>query len=68
MTDIPTLPEPLAAAGFSAGGEITWKPSASTAFRMEALYPFLVSLLSAEAGTRLEYSPTGIAVPKLPRW
>ena len=68
VTDIPTLPEPLAAAGFSAGGEIAWKPSASTAFRMEALYPFLVSLLSAEAGTRLEYSPTGIAVPKLPTW
>ena len=68
VTDLPTLPGPLAAAGFAVGGEVAWEPTASTEFRMEALYPFLLSLLSAEAGDPLEYSPTGIAVPELPTW
>lgn len=68
VTDIPALPEPLAAAGFSTGGGIAWKPSASTAFRMEAIYPFVLSLLSTDPGKPLEYSPTGIAVPELPTW
>ena len=68
VTDIPTLPDPLEAAGFSAGGEIAWQPTASAAFGMEAVYPFVLSLLSAEAGDSLRYSPTGIAVPELPTW
>ncbi len=68
VTDLPALPGPLAAAGFASGGEIAWTPSASTTFGMEALYPFVLSLLSAEAGAALEYSPTGIAVPELPAW
>ena len=59
---------PLAAAGFAVGGKVAWEPGASTAFRMEALYPFLLSLLSTETGDSLEYSPTGIAVPELPAW
>ena len=67
VTDIPTLPGPLEAAGF-AEGQIGWQPSASKAFRMEAIYPFLLSLLSAEAGESLQYSPTGITVPDLPTW
>ena len=68
VTDIPALPEPLAAAGFAVGGEVAWEPTASAAFRMEAIYPFLVSLLSAEDGDPLDYSPTGIALPELPTW
>ena len=67
VTDIPTLAGPLEAAGFAAG-EIRWQPSASQEFRMEAIYPFLLSLLSTEAGDSLHYSPTGIAVPDLPTW
>ena len=68
VTDIPALPESLAAAGFAVGGEVAWEPAASAAFRMEAIYPFLVSLLSAEVGDPLDYSPTGIALPELPTW
>ena len=68
VTDIAALQEPLAAAGFAKGEGIAWKPSASTAFQMEALYPFLLSLLAAEPGDLLEYSPTGIPVPELPAW
>ena len=68
LTDIPTLAGPLAAAGFSTGGELAWEPAGAATFRMEAIYPFLLSLLSAEAGASLEYSPTGIAVPELPTW
>ena len=68
VTDIAALPGPLEAAGFAAGGDIVWKPSASKEFRMEAIYPFLLSLLAAEAGESLQYSPTGITVPELPTW
>ena len=68
VTDIPTLSGALPAAGFAAGGEIAWEPGKSTAFRMEAVYPFLLSLLSAEDGAPLRYSPTGITVPDLPTW
>ena len=68
VTDIPALAEPLGAAGFATGEETVWKPSASGAFRMEAIYPFVLSLLSAEAGASLRYSPTGIALPDLPTW
>ena len=68
VTDLPALSGRLAADGFATGGDIAWEPSASTKFRMEAVYPFLVSLLSAEDGAPLEYSPAGIAVPELPTW
>ena len=68
VTDIPALLEPLSAAGFAAGGEIGWKPGATTMFRMEAVYPFLLSLLSTEAGGSLKFSPTGIVLPELPAW
>ncbi len=68
VTDIPALPEPLAAAGFAAGGDIQWSPAPATEFRVEAIYPFLLSLLSAEAGDHLQYSPTGIEIPELPTW
>ena len=34
----------------------------------KAVYPFVLSLLSAEAGDPLEYSPTGIVMPELPAW
>ena len=68
VTDIPALPEPLAAAGFATGDELGWKPGASTAFRMEAVYPFLLSLLSTEAGGSLKFSPGGIVLPDLPTW
>ena len=68
VTDIPALPEPLAWAGFTPGADIAWGASAGMEFRMEAIYPFVVSLLSTEHGEALEYSPTGIAVPELPAW
>ncbi len=68
VTDVATLPGPLQAAGFAKGGEILWEPGASTGFRMEALYPFLLSLLAAEPGEPLEYNPTGLVVPELPTW
>ena len=68
VTDIPALLGPLSAAGFAAGGSVDWKPGASAEFRMEALYPFVLSLLSTEAGQPLEYDPTGIGVPELPTW
>ena len=68
VTDIPALPEPLAAGGFATGGALGWKPGASTAFRMEAVYPFLLSLLSTEAGGSLKFSPGGIVLPDLPTW
>ena len=46
-----------------------WTPStASTEFRTEAIYPFLLSLLAVDAGGTLGYSPTGIAVPEVPEW
>ena len=67
VTDIPALLEPLAKAGFAAGSDIGWEPGA-TAFRMEAVYPFLLSLLSTKAGGSLKFSPTGIALPRLPTW
>ena len=67
VTDIPALLEPLATAGFAAGSEIGWEPGATT-FRMEAVYPFLLSLLSTKAGGSLKFSPTGIALPSLPTW
>ena len=68
VTDIPDLPGPLAAAGFAAGGQIPWAPSASEEFRIEAFYSFVLSLLSTEDGLALEYSPRGIAVPAVPTW
>ena len=69
VTDIPDLAEPLAASGFTAGGEIHWEPSTpATEFRMEAVYPFLLGLLAVEAGDALEYSPTGIKMPDVPAW
>ena len=68
VTDIPALSQPLSAAGFATGSETAWQPATSAGFRMEAIYPFLLSLLSAEDGAPLEYSPTGIAVPELPTW
>ncbi len=69
VTDIPDLAEPLAASGFTAGGEIHWEPSTpATEFRMEAVYPFLLGLLAVEAGEPLEYSPTGIKMPDVPAW
>ncbi len=68
VTDIPALPEPLAAAGFATGDELRWKAGASTAFRMEAVYPFLLSLLSTEAEGSLKFSPGGIVLPDLPTW
>ena len=68
VTDVPALPESLAAAGFATGGELVWKPGASTAFRMEAVYPFLLSLLSTETGGSLKFSPGGILLPDLPTW
>ena len=67
VTDVAALEGPLAAAGFAKGEGTAWEP-ASKSFRMEALYPFLLSLLAAEPGEPLEYSPTGIAVPELPAW
>ncbi len=68
VTDIPALSGPLATGGFAVGGKAGWEPGAATEFRMEALYPFLLSLLSSEAGNSLEYSPTGIGVPEVPTW
>ena len=68
VTDIPALPGPLEATGFAKEGDITWEPGESAAFRMEAVYPVLLSLLSVEDGAPLQYSPTGIAVPELPTW
>ena len=68
VTDVAALPQPLAAAGFATGGDIGWEPGESTAFRMEAVYPFLLSLLSTEAGDSLKLSPGGIALPDLPTW
>ena len=68
VTDIPALPGPLEATGFAKGGDITWEPGGSTAFRMEAVYPFLLSLLSTEAGDALTFDPGGIVVPDLPTW
>ena len=68
VTDIPALSGPLSAAGFAAGGRVAWEPRAATPFRMEALYSFVLSLLSTEAGQPLEYDPTGLGVPELPAW
>ena len=67
VTDLADLIEPLAAAGFAVGSEFAW-PAAATELRMEAVYPFLLSLLSAEAGDALDYSPTGIVIPEVPTW
>ena len=67
VTDIPALSEPLGAAGFTDGGDIPWA-SASEGFRLEALYSFVVSLLSTEEGAALEYSPTGLRLPTVPTW
>ena len=66
VTDVAALHEPLAAAGFAKGGKTAWEAPAELG--VEAVYPFLVSLLTAEAGERLEFSPTGIALPELPTW
>ena len=69
VTDVAGLPGPLAAAGFAAGSDVPWTPStASTEFRTEAIYPFLLSLLAVDAGGTLAFSPTGIAVPEVPEW
>ena len=69
LTDVPDLEESLAASGFASGGEIRWEPSTpATEFRMEGVYPFLLSLLAVEAGDPLQYSPTGIAIPEVPEW
>ena len=68
VTDIPDLPGPLATAGFTAGGGIAWTRSASEEFRIEAFYSFIVSLLSTEDGSPLEYSPHGIALPIVRTW
>ena len=68
VTDLAALPEPLKAAGFAAGADTAWDASTPSEFRMEAVYPFLVSLLSSEDGEPLEYSPTGIAAPEAPAW
>lgn len=66
VTDVAALHEPLAAAGFAKGGKTAWEAPAELG--VEAVYPFLVSLLTAEAGEPLEFSPTGIALPELPTW
>ena len=68
VTDVPTLPDPLAWAGFTPGADTPWDAATATEFRMEAIYPFLVSVLSSEIGEPLEFSPTGIAAPTLPAW
>ena len=69
VTDLAELPGPLAATGFVAGGDVAWTPStSSTEFRTEALYPFLLSLLAVDAGGKLEFSPTGIAVREVSGW
>ena len=68
VTDIPDLHRPLAEAGFAAGGEIPWAPSASEEFRMEAFYSFVLSLLSTEDGAALNYSPKGLVLPDVPEW
>ena len=66
VTDIPDLPGPLVASGFATGWELPWAPVAAEEFRIEALYSFVLSLLSTEADGALEYSPLGIAVPAAP--
>ncbi|MCY4077293.1 MAG: hypothetical protein OXH04_17900 [Acidobacteria bacterium] len=69
VTDLAELPGPLAAAGFVAGGDVPWRPSTSPPeFRLEAVYPFLLGLLAVEAGGKLQFSPTGIAVRETPEW
>ena len=69
VTDLVELRGPLAAAGFAAGGDVPWTPSTpATEFRTEAVYPFLLSLLAVDAGGKLAFSPTGIAVPEVPEW
>ena len=69
VTDLAELTEPLATAGFVAGGDVPWTPSTSPPeFRMEATYPFLLSLLAVEAGGKLHFSPTGIAVRDVRVW
>ncbi|MXY26378.1 MAG: hypothetical protein F4Y45_17895 [Acidobacteria bacterium] len=68
VTDVAALPEPLAWAGFTPGADAPWDAAATTEFRMEAIYPFLVSVLASESGEPLEFSPTGIAAPELPAW
>ena len=67
VTDIPDLAEALPPAGFAVGGDIPWT-SAAESFRVEALYPLVVSLLSTEEGAALEYSPTGLTLPVVPTW
>ena len=67
VTDILALTGPLTAAGFAAGGDTPWVSAAET-FRIEALYSFVVSLLSTEDGAALDYSPTGMAIPTVPTW
>lgn len=68
VTDLVDLAEPLLAAGFLAGDPSSWTPSAATEFRMEAVYPFVLSLLSAKAGDALDYPKTGIEAPAVPAW
>ncbi len=69
VTDLAELPGPLAAAGFVEGGDVPWRPSTSPPeFRLEAVYPFLLGLLAVEAGGKLQFSPTGIAVRETPEW
>ncbi len=67
VTDIPDLSGLLAAAGFITGGDIPWASAVET-FRLEAFYPFVVSLLSTEGGASLEFSPTGLDLPAVPTW
>ena len=69
VTDLSELPGPLAAAGFVAGGDVPWTPSTSPPeFRMEAMYPFVLSLLAVEASGKLEFSPTGLAFREVRVW
>ena len=67
VTDIPDLADALPPAGFAVGGDIPWT-SAAESFRVEALYPLVVTLLSTEEGAALEYSPTGLTLPIVPTW
>ena len=52
VTDIPQLSRALESTGFATGRGVAWDGPVAEAFRMEALYPFLLSLLSAEHGVR----------------
>ena len=42
--------------------------TSSTELRTEVLYPFLPSLLAVDAGRKLEFSLTGIAIREVSGW